>query len=333
MMHILGGDIGGTKTLLTVAALDERSGQQSVVFEQRLPSGDYKKFSTLLEAFFENARSVAIINVQYACFAVAGPVHDQGDAQVAKVTSLPWQLDTRQLCEQFALQRVKLINDFEAIGYGIGSLAADDLVTLQESERLAGKPCVVLGAGTGLGVCQLIHHGGEYQVVPSEGGHADFGPNDTLQSGLLTYMHQRYDHVSYDRLVSGRGIGHIFGYLVDRGGLADHAEVKRILASDDVPAAIAAAQDQLEVARETIRLFVRIYGAQAGNLALLNLAYGGVYLAGGIAPKLIDQLRSSVFLEAFRAKGRMADLMTKFPVYVVMNPKAGLLGALKQARP
>jgi glucokinase len=146
-------------------------------------------------------------------------------------------------------------------------------------------------------------------------------------------MHQRYDHVSYDRLVSGRGIGHIFGYLVDRGGLADHAEVKRILASDDVPAAIAAAQDQLEVARETIRLFVRIYGAQAGNLALLNLAYGGVYLAGGIAPKLIDQLRSSVFLEAFRAKGRMADLMTKFPVYVVMNPKAGLLGALKQARP
>jgi glucokinase len=223
---------------------------------------------------------------------------------------------------------VRLVNDFQAVGYGIDALADDDFLTLQAGEPAPRGPRAILGAGTGLGTCIAYWAGDHYETVASEGGHADFAPADKTQLRLWHCLHEKYGHVSWERLVSGPGLVNIFQCL--RHDCEPGDALAQALADADDPAAVIsrfALEHRDPLAGQALDLFVTLYGAQAGNLALTVLATGGVYVAGGIAPKIRDALTNGRFLQAFTAKGRMGGLLQQIPVRVVLNPQVGLLGA------
>ncbi len=311
---ILAGDIGGTKTLL---GLFEGA---SLVLERRYASRDFADFAVLLRAFLGEAGHAGAID--RACFGVAGPV-EQGRA---RVTYLPWQLEARALAQDFAIGRVELVNDFAAAAQGIATLGPADLVTLQEGGAEANGPRVLIGAGTGLGVAGLIREDGGWRVVPGEGGHAGFAPADEEQADLWRFVRGRAGRVSIERVLSGPGLVEIYRFVCARGGSAD---VPDPLAADNPAAMIGetALAEPASLAAAAVDLFVRIYGAVAGDLALTFMARGGVYLAGGIAPKLLPRLRQGGFLAAFRDKAEHARLMPGFPVRLVVDEKLGLRGA------
>ncbi len=328
-MKILAGDIGGTKTLLQLVEASATPLSYEVLYEHRFASSDFDGLTPLVERFLADAEGhVNQVSVDSACFAVAGPVQKYGHGQAANVTNLPWQLSTDALASSLSVPRIGLINDFEAVGYGIDALSTSDLEILQTGNLQHRGARAVLGAGTGLGICQMIWLNSQYTVIPSEGGHCDFAPTNEVQLEFLNYMQSRYAHVSYDRVLSGRGITSIFSFLAEREDMGDTPVVQELLACNDTAAAITAAQGELPLAKQVIQLFVEIYGGQAGNLALLNLARGGVFIAGGIAPKLIDELKSPDFLRAFTNKGRMTALMNEFPVSVITNSRVGVIGAV-----
>ncbi|MGD9787989.1 MAG: glucokinase [Sulfuricellaceae bacterium] len=300
---VLAGDVGGTKTLLLLA--ESSADGMRTLAERRFENRDYPDFSSLLRQFLDQAPWPP----DAACFAIAGPVAGNR----ADMTNLPWLIDGVALTAELGFS-VRLVNDFEAVGYGIDVLGPDDLETLQEGEPQRQGVRAVLGAGTGLGEGFMVWQGEGYKVFPSEGSHADFAPADEKQDRLLHCLRKKYGHVSWERVVSGPGLADIYGCL---GG--DAAE----------PAHIAdAAQNGSDArAAEALELFVAAYGAEAGNLALKLLPRGGVYVAGGIAPQILPTLKEGGFLDAFRAKGRFAGLLASIPVHVVKNPKVGLLGA------
>ncbi len=304
MSRVLAGDIGGTKTLLLLAEAD---GLRPVK-EERFENRDYPDFSAILARFLGNERPAS------ACFAVAGPVSDNR----ADMTNLPWTLDGHALTAELGFP-VRLINDFEAVGYGIAALAPDDLETLQERQPQPQGVRAVLGAGTGLGEGFMVWQGDGYKVFPSEGSHADFAPADARQEGLLHYLREKYGHVSWERVVSGPGLADIYAYL---GG----GEVEPAVIAD---AALAGSDG---AAVEALDVFVSAYGAEAGNLALKLLPKGGLYVAGGIAPKILAKMKSGGFMQAFLAKGRFDSLLATIPVRVVKNPNVGLLGAAVVAK-
>lgn len=296
-MRLIAGDIGGTKTLLR--SVDETG---TVLAEARFESGDYATFDDLLRAFDGGAADAA-------CFAVAGPVF-QGRA---RVTNLGWTIEADGLARAFAIPRVSLINDFYAIALGVPLLGADDLVSLQRGQRDPNAPIGIVGAGTGLGEAILVRG----EVIPTEGGHQDFAPQDEEQARLFLELHRRYGHVSWERVVSGMGLTNIYTFL---GGEAlEPAEI----------AARASAGDPR--ARHAVELFVDTYGAEAGNMALRVLARGGVFLAGGIQAKNVDWFTDGRFLEAFLRKGRFRALMETMPVDLIVNEEVGLIGALHRA--
>lgn len=302
---ILAGDVGGTKTLLMLAEIGQ--GVPRTVHEARYENSQFDSLESIL-ADFLGTRYHPVA----ACFAVAGPI----DGRQASLTNLPWQIDADRLEKHFGFGQVRLINDFVAVGYGIEALGLDDLVQLQAGIPLAHAPRVVLGAGTGLGECLLVWGNGHYEVIASEGGHVDFAPADELQIGLLRWLQSNYGHVSYERILSGPGLVAIHDYLrADNQKLNDPADV--------TDAAFAGEK----IAMLALEMFIQIYGAQAGNLALTCLARGGVFIAGGIAPRIIDQIRAGGFMRAFLEKGRHARLVAEMPVQVVINPNVGLLGA------
>jgi glucokinase len=324
-MTLLAGDLGGTKTLLR---LSDESG--NILCESRFPSGDFGGLEPMVAEFLgrDNHRKA----ISAACFAVAGPVSHSESQSTARITNLPWCLSSTELAG-VCNAPVSLINDFEAVAHGIGELDGADLRVIHAGAAQTGKPRVVLGAGTGLGVCQIVPTASGAMVMPSEGGHADFAPSNAQQLGLLRFLWERHGHVSYDRVLSGPGLAAIFEYLADIEGVQSEPAIRDILTSRDVPAAVtAAARSNVAVARKSVDMFVDVYAAQAGNLALVSLALGGVYVAGGIAPKIIDELDSSRFREGFIAKGRMRELLERTPVAVVLNEQVGLLGALAVAR-
>jgi glucokinase len=263
------------------------------------------------------------------CLAVAGPVHQTPAGQSVRVTNLSWGLDSRALTAEFGFPRLRLINDFQAVGYGIETLMHDDLVVLQQGQPEPYGVRAVLGAGTGLGQAVLIRQQKHYEVFPTEGGHVDFAPADDEQVDLWRYLQVRYGHVSCERIISGPGLVDIYGFLRGQGRAAESPRLAGELRQGDPASAIsnAALTDGDPLAMQALELFVRVYGAQAGNLALSVLAGGGIYIAGGIAPKIIDKLRDGEFMRAFQAKGRMASLLQSVPVSVVMNENVGLLGA------
>lgn len=339
--YLISGDIGGTKTLLQAAEL--KDGSMQVYCERRYASREYADFSDVLKDFMEQAvtdgTGKAPVSAA-ACFAVAGPI-EQGKVSL---TNLRWVMDSAAIAREFSIPAVKLINDFTAVALSIETLSARDLVALQAGKPRSGEMRVALGAGTGMGVAWLIWQGDRYIPSASEAGHMDFAPADELQDRLLKYLREKLGHVSVERVLSGPGLTNIFNFLeTDCGGArrgdrrGDGGNVGKPLQAnleDDGAAQVAdlAFNHNHSTALKAMDLFVEIYGAYAGNLALAGLSRGGVYVAGGIAPKIIDKLREGGFMRGFRNKGRFASLMDEIPVHVVTNPKAGLLGAGQEAQ-
>lgn len=327
-MKILTGDIGGTKTLLRITEMVRESSR--VRFENRYRSTDFVSLEPMVQQFLAEAGEMRIDS---ACFAVAGPVRRVDQTTQSRITNLPWLLDSAALATKCGLPRVQLVNDFEAIGYGIDELQEEEFAVLHPGEADRSRPRLVLGAGTGLGVCHLIPSPTGTQVLPSEGGHLDFAPTTELQQDFLRFMWRRHGgRISYDRVVSGPGLEALFEFLVDNEGARENSDVRSILAAEDVPLAISSSQGDLRLARRAVDLFLEIYGAHTGNLTLVTLPVGGVYVGGGIAPKLINELRRGGFVESFLDKGRLRPVLETIAIRVVMRPDVGLLGAAALAR-
>lgn len=321
----LAGDIGGTKTLLRLFEAGE--GGSRTLLERHFDSRSHAGLNRIVAEFLRDFPSVSL---RGACFGVAGPV--SGDQ--ARVTNLPWLIEAGAIGSEFDIPLVRLINDFQAVAYGIDALERSDLAVLQAGEPAEHGVRAVIGAGTGLGEGFMVWQGDHYEAMPSEGSHADFAPVDALQMRLLDYLAACHGHVSYERLVSGPGLVSIYQFLRDgEKGAEESPELRLAMLEGDPAAAISrfALERRDSLASAALDLFVNVYGAEAGNLALKVLARGGVYVAGGIAPKILEKLKDGVFMRAFAAKGRFAALLSTIPVCVVLNPKVGLLGAAQVA--
>ena len=334
MTLLLAGDIGGTKTILQLV---ETSGSPAMhtIHQESYHSADFPDLVPIVQDFLVKANTPT---PKKACFAIAGPVVQN----TAKLTNLVWFLDTERLQEELGIPQISLINDFAAIGYGILGLEEKDLLTLQVGNSQPEAPIGIIGAGTGLGQGFLIKQGNNYQVFPSEGGHADFAPRNEIEFHLLKYLLGKHDiqRLSVERVVSGQGIVAIYQFLRDRKFATESPDIAQIVRtweqeagqeekSVDPGAAIgtAALQGSDRLCEQTLQLFIDAYGAEAGNLALKLLPYGGLYIAGGIAPKILPLIQSSGFLLNFTQKGRMRRLLEEIPVYVILNPQVGLIGA------
>lgn len=318
MSTLLAADIGGTKTLLQISSVD---GQ--VLCQQRFSSSEFISFDDLLAGFL-NGLPADYLPIDSACLAVAGPV----SGRTAKVTNLPWRIDADVLCRALPIAQIKLINDFAAVGEGVACLNADDLMVLQAGLPDLLAPRAVIGAGTGLGQAFMTPIDDGWQVWATEGGHADFAPTDALQQQLLDFLLQQYVHVSYERLVSGMGLVNIYQFLSDLQQTESGFDP-----TTDIPAHISElARLDDPLARQTMQLFVDIYAAQAGNLALTVMPCGGLYLAGGIASKNQALFTDGKFMQAFLAKGRMQTLLETIPVYLIKSDETGLRGAALLAR-
>ena len=324
-MNVIAGDIGGTNSRFVV--VDVFPNSVKILHSQTYASGDSASLEPLLLRFVSSAQQLGL-NPRQACLAVAGPVAGEGVHQWARITNLPWTIDNLTLADACGLERVFLLNDFEAVGYGLALLSMDDICMLRGEWGQARGHRVVIGAGTGLGVCQIVDHGGMWKVIPTEAGHMDFAPRSEVQVELWRRLTARDGHLSNDKVVSGPGLAEIFRLLVDLEEEAIRsAEVRAILAASDVAAAVTAARGQVVLANRAVEVFLEIYSHVAGNYALMNLATGGVYLAGGIAPRLLQELRGGSFLKTMAAKGRMAYLFEAMPVGVITNTQVGLYGA------
>jgi glucokinase len=326
-MKIIAGDIGGTKTLLQLCEVD---GVTRVIATRSYSSRAYEGLEAIAGEFLnETAQDTA--PPAAACFAVAGPVRERK----AKITNLPWMLDAEQLAARLGIERVLLINDMQGVGYGIEGLDAGELEVLQPGEPEAGGTRAILAAGTGLGQGAMVRRGGHHLVLATEGGHADFAPRDETQIELLRYLLRRASQVSCEMLLCGSGLAHIYAFLRETGRAAEPAWLGEALRQADDPAAVisttALAAATPPIARLALDQFVSIYGAQAGNVALTLLATGGVYLAGGIVPKIAEAMRSGLFINAFRRNAAMGALLERVPVYIVKTPEIGLLGARRMA--
>jgi glucokinase len=319
---LLAGDIGGTKTRLAV--VDPEVGLRRPIAGATLPSGSFPSLEALIGSFLSGVED----GITHACFGVAGPVV----AGRATITNLPWVMDERELAKALDVRVVRLLNDLESIAYAIPRLERDDLYMLNEGQATPKGAIAVIAPGTGLGEAFLTWQKDRYCAHPSEGGHADFAPTDALELGLLRYLWDRYEHVSYERVCSGLGLPNIYAYLKASGYAEEPVWLADRLAQarDATPVIVNNALDKDErctLCEGTLRTFVSILGAEAGNLALKTLATGGVYLGGGIPPRILPELDRAIFLRSFCAKGRFEALMNKMPVYVILNPQAPLLGA------
>ncbi|MEH2307503.1 glucokinase [Nostoc sp.] len=334
MTLLLAGDIGGTKTILRLVETSDSEGSHTI-YQESYHSADFPDLVPIVQQFLVKGNTPI---PEKACFAIAGPIVKN----TAKLTNLAWFLDTERLEEELGIPHISLINDFAAVGYGISGLQKQDLLTLQVGKSQPEAPIGIIGAGTGLGQGFLIKQGNHYQVFPSEGGHADFAPRNEIEFQLLKYLLDKHDiqRISVERVVSGMGIVAIYQFLRDRKFAAESPDIAKIVRtweqeagqeekSVDPGAAIgtAALEKRDRLSEQTLQLFIDAYGAEAGNLALKLLPYGGLYIAGGIAPKILPLIRNSGFLLNFTQKGRMRRLLEEIPVYVILNPQVGLIGA------
>ncbi len=350
MAIILAGDIGGTKTILRLVKLELAGATQEVpsqtaLYEQTYGSQEFPDLVPMVRKFLAEATATLgeqLIPVR-ACFGIAGPVVNN----TSELTNLGWSLAAERLEQELAIAEVSLINDFAAIGYGILGLSDQDLHTLQPGKPDLKAPIAVIGAGTGLGEAFLIpQRGGGYQVFGSEGSHADFAPRSVLEFQLLSHLAEKnhLERVSIERVVSGMGIVSIYQFLRDQDVSQESPALseiyktweqetgknhKTIDLAAEVSKAALAGQDYL--CKQAMKIFVEAYGAEAGNLALKLLPYGGVYIAGGIAAKILPLMQEENFIKAFIAKGRVSSLLERIPVHIVLNPKVGLIGAALRA--
>lgn len=323
------GDIGGTHARLQVVMCDGEACR--VRRSERYDSQSYPAFNDVLRAFLATETPGSI---DAACLAIAGPVASTARGQRVQVTNLPWVLDSAALAEAFAIPRVMLINDFQAVGHGLGELPEESMAVLQEGMPDPHGTRAVLGAGTGLGQAILLPRSAGVEVLATEGGHVDFGPTSELELELARWLITSQGRACYEDVLSGPGLFRLYKFLRARRPGEEGTALAQAIQSGDPAAAItyAALQHQDALASATLDLFVRIFGSQAGNLALAAGATGGVYLAGGIAPRIIKRLHSPIFLEAFRNKGNQSHWLATVPVRVVMDPEVGLRGAQAVAR-
>ena len=328
-MEVLAGDVGGTKTLLAIAEVGEPRGAGAPPIElretQRYDSRQYPGLGAICRAF---AQELGRPLPAQAGFGVAGPV----SGGRSHTTNLPWVIDERELAALLGIRSVRLVNDFHALALGIAAVKPHDLVLLNEGVQDPGAPQALIGAGTGLGEAVAVRRGacGRAEVLATEGGHCSFAPRDETEMIILRFLLRRYDHVSWERVVSGDGLVNIAEALAHADGASLPRRVAEMVfhAREEAPAAITeAARAGDPVCRRSVETFCGLYGAEAGNLALKSLATGGVYVAGGIAPKLLPELQDGRFRSAFLAKGRMRPLLEAMPVQVVLDPNTTVLGA------
>lgn len=322
---LLAGDVGGTKTVL--AQYEKSTDGLQRVRERLFPSADYASLEEIVAEFLAEQS----VPLEAACFGVAGPVFDG----CSKITNLPWVIDERNIAVVTGGARVKLLNDLQAMSLGLLRLGPEEWLELNPDADPATGNRAVLAAGTGLGEAILYWDGLNYLPLATEGGHTDFAPNDDLEDGLLIYLRQKFGgHVSYERLLSGPGIANIYEYLRQSRYAVENAELATILTETDDPAREISryAFDHGDtLARSTLSLFARIYGAEAGNLALKCLARGGVLIGGGIAPKILPAMTDGAFMAGFCAKGRFNGFLRSVPVRIALNSNTALLGAADYA--
>lgn len=328
---VLAADIGGTNAVFRISEL-QPDGRHATVVEKFFASRDFENFDQLMERFFSTSDTLAARpRLVATCLAVAGPVEHNS----ATLTNLGWTVSAAAIAQKYALKSLRLINDFHAAGHGVMTLDDSKLLALQVAEPDSDGTIVVIGAGTGLGVAILERDGEGYRVLPSEAGNADFAPIDELQDQLMIHLRRTYGRVSWERVISGPGLMRIFSFLQDSGyGIPtkqlQEATRRSIIDYADVIADFGLhKRDQL--ATRALDLFINAYGSFAGNIALTALARGGVYIAGGIAPKIVNRLKDGGFMRAFSAKGAFAPLLSGIPVRVVMDAQVGLRGALRVA--
>lgn len=320
---ILAGDIGGTKTVLALAHL--RAGQVEIVREETFASREYAQFDEVLAVFLERGGRGEVSAV---CLGVAGPVREGR----CRTTNLPWVLDERELAATVEAPAAKLLNDLEAAAFGMLYLREGEFVVINRGVPTRGN-IAVIAAGTGLGEAILAWDGRRYLPVPSEGGHADFAPRTDREIGLLRFLRTEFGRVSCERVVSGPGVYHIYRYLLHEGVAQEPSWLRDQIAAGDASAVVT----RLGLAKEhplcveALELFVSLYGAEAGNLALKGYAIGGVFVGGGIAPKIIGKLKEGAFMAGFTEKGRYHDWLASIPVKVATNPRAPLFGAARYA--
>lgn len=325
-MILLAGDIGGTKTRL--ALFEQGADGFHPVTERVYPSGEYDSLEAIVTRFLEESPQTSL---RAACFGVAGPVFE-GRAQA---TNLPWSLDETSLARATGAPRVKLLNDLEAAAYGMLILPSEELAVLNPGTSPPPKGNIgVLAAGTGLGEAMLIWDGRRHQPVATEGGHADFAPRNEREIELLRFLQGEFGRVSSERVLSGPGFYNVYRFLRQRSTTAEPDWLAEEIASGDPSAAVAQAglADKDPVCVEALELFASLYGAEAGNLALRCLSVQGIFVGGGIAPKILPALQRGAFREAFLDKGRFSALCERIPVKVALNARVPLLGAAHYAR-
>ncbi len=321
---LLAGDLGGTKTNLAVFSAE--AGPRAPLAEATFPSGNYHSLESLVGEFLAQLDSQ--LRPERASFGVAGPVV----GGQATITNLPWVISQTQLAESLNISTVHLLNDLVAVAQAVPHLKATDLHTLNQGEAAPGGAIAVVAPGTGLGEAYLTWDGTRYRAYPSEGGHTDFAPTNKMEMELLRYLRGRFRHVSYERVCSGKGLPNIYDYFKDSGYAKEPAWLAEQLAAakDPTPVIARAARRKdrpCQLCQAALNTFVSILGAEAGNMALTVLASGGVYLGGGIPPRILPVLEAGQFMESFRRKGRFSEFVSRTPVYVILNPKAALLGA------
>jgi glucokinase len=323
-MEILAGDIGGTNTRLAVYRT-ESGNRFATQVERVFPSNQYADLESILEEFISGLS----LNIRRACFGVAGPVIDQA----SDATNLPWRLSAAQIQQGFGFEHCALLNDLEANAWGIGVLTQSDLAVLNPGRPDASGNASIISAGTGLGEAGLYWDGNMHRPFASEGGHSDFSPTNRLEFDLFEHLASRFGRVSWERLVSGPGLAAIHEFLREYRQISTPDWLIHLFqASSPAPVISSVALEQRDpVCMEALDLFIHLYAREAANHALKIMATGGVYLGGGIAPKILARLQRADFMQTFRDKGRMRTLMDSMPVKVILNDRAALLGAARYA--
>jgi glucokinase len=319
---ILAGDVGGTNTRLGVFEVNR--GRLRLLFEKIFLSKNYKGLENILKDFLRGKKGIAA-----ACFGVAGPVTQE----VVVATNLPWWIDIQSLQKVLSLKKMEVINDLVANAYGISVLDKRDFEILNVGKSKKGNQALI-SAGTGLGEAILFWDGKQHVPSPSEGGHIEFGPRNHLELELFHYLSDRFDHVSYERVLSGEGLFHVYQFLKDSKRFGSEPSWLSEKMKGEDPAEVISEVARLKknkLCSKALDLFTTIYGAAAGNLALQVMAIGGVYVGGGIAPKIIWKLKDGTFVKAFKDKGRLSHIVAHIPVKVIMNQKTALLGAASRA--
>ena len=327
---ILAGDVGGTKVELALCKFER--GKLLTVHDHRFHAKDFPGLVQVVEAFLAECKQVLgqPIDVLAACFGVPGPVRHGR----LKLTNLPWILDSSQLSLDLKIEHVFLINDLEANGYGVAELAPEQILVLSQGDPAAQGNRALIAAGTGLGEAILVWNGHTYQPMASEGGHSDFAARNEEEIGLLRYLQKTVGgRVSWERVISGIGLTNVYAYCRDVKGMQEPAWLKDRMRTEDPNAVIGELGESgaSDLCVEALNIFVSAYGAEAGNLALKVLAVAGMYVGGGIAPKLLKKMQDGTFMKAFTDKGRLSDLLIQTPVRLILESRAALMGAAAYA--